>query len=222
MIRRLPLCLCALALVAQADLRVSENKRYLVHDDGSPFFYLGDTAWELFHRLNREETERYLENRRQKGFNVIQAVVLAELDGLNAPNVNGDRPLIDKDPTKPNEAYFKHVDWVVSTAHSKGMFIGMLPTWGDQVVPRNNRPVIFNEDNARTYGRFLGTRYKDAPNIIWILGGDRPAAGVEGVWPPWPPDSKKATADVTSRRSIRAAVIPRANGFTTKHGWTST
>ncbi len=46
-------------------LTVSDNKRYLAHQDGTPFFYLGDTAWELFHRLNREEVDQYLENRRQ-------------------------------------------------------------------------------------------------------------------------------------------------------------
>jgi hypothetical protein len=54
--------------------------------DGRPFFWLGDTAWELFHRLNREEATRYLEDRASKGFTVIQAVALAELDGLNTPN----------------------------------------------------------------------------------------------------------------------------------------
>src|SRR3989304_7234020 len=55
-------------------LRVSENHRYLEYEDGTPFFYLGDTAWELFHRLNREEALRYLTNRAEKGFTVIQAV----------------------------------------------------------------------------------------------------------------------------------------------------
>lgn len=44
-------------------LQVSENRRFLVHEDGQPFFHLGDTAWELFHRLNREEAARYLDNR---------------------------------------------------------------------------------------------------------------------------------------------------------------
>jgi uncharacterized protein DUF4038 len=34
-------------------LKVSDNKRFLVQEDGKPFFYLGDTAWELFHRLTR-------------------------------------------------------------------------------------------------------------------------------------------------------------------------
>ena len=39
------------------DLKVAENKRFIVHADGTPFFYLGDTAWELFHRLSREEVD---------------------------------------------------------------------------------------------------------------------------------------------------------------------
>src|SRR5262249_18837819 len=92
------------------DLRVSENRRFLVRADGTPFFYLADTAWELFHRLDFEQAEDYLENRAAKGFTVIQAVALAEFDGLTEPNANGDLPLIDQDPARPNAAYFEHVD----------------------------------------------------------------------------------------------------------------
>src|SRR5512134_146484 len=105
-------------------LKVSENRRFLVTEDGRPFFYLGDTAWELFHRLNREEADRYLENRARKGFTVIQAVALGELDGLNAPNPYGHRPLIDNDPTKPDmkdgpaNDYWDLVDYIVDKANS--------------------------------------------------------------------------------------------------------
>src|SRR5215218_6369902 len=74
-------------------LKVSANKRFLVTADGKPFFWLGDTAWELFHRLNREEAEKYLKNRADKGFTVVQAVALAELDGLHDPNAYGETPL---------------------------------------------------------------------------------------------------------------------------------
>lgn len=81
-------------------LKVSDNKRFLVKADGSPFFYLGDTAWELFHRLNREEADRYLKNRASKGFTVIQAVALAEIDGLNDPNPYGHRPLLNNEKYK--------------------------------------------------------------------------------------------------------------------------
>src|SRR6185295_9859011 len=84
-------------------LVVAGNHRFLATAEGKPFFWLGDTAWELFHRLSREEAGRYLANRARLRFTVIQAVVLAELDGLHAPNAYGERPLVDDDPTKPNE-----------------------------------------------------------------------------------------------------------------------
>lgn len=165
-------------------LIVSENQRYLIFEDGTPFFYLGDTAWELLHRLNREETEQFLENRREKGFTVIQAVILAELDGLNTQSAMGQRPLIDNNPLLPNEAYFQHVDWVIQKAAEKGIFMGLLPTWGDKVdLQWGIGPVIFNPANAFAYGAWLGERYRDYPNIIWINGGDRSGNGKhQPVW----------------------------------------
>jgi hypothetical protein len=160
------------------NLKISDNKRFIEFADGTPFFYLGDTGWELFHRLTKDETEKYLENRRQKGFTVIQAVVLAELDGLNTPNMEGNKPLIDNDPLKPNEAYFQHIDWVIKKAAEKGIFIGLLPTWGDKLDKQWGKgPEIFNTENASKYGIWLAKRYKDSPNIIWIIGGDRDGGG---------------------------------------------
>ncbi|MFA7491125.1 MAG: glycoside hydrolase family 140 protein [Mariniphaga sp.] len=156
-------------------LKVSDNRRFLVFEDGTPFFYLGDTAWELFHRLNKEETGKYFENRRERGFTVIQAVALAELDGLNTPNAEGETPLIDNHPEHPNEKYFAHVDWVIRKAEEKGLYIGLLPTWGDKWnVKWGEGPLVFTPENAGVFGRFLGERYKDFKNIIWIIGGDRP------------------------------------------------
>ncbi len=167
-------------LLAAPRLKVSDNKRFLVTSEGKPFFYLGDTAWELFHRLNREEADRYLKNRADKGFTVIQAVALAELDGINDPNPYGHRPLLNNDPTKPDvkdgaaNDYWDHVDYIVKKADALGLFIGFLPTWGDKWNRgRGAGPEVFNVQNAEVYGEWLGRRYKDASNIIWILGGDR-------------------------------------------------
>jgi hypothetical protein len=176
------LALAAMAGAMAAErLKLSENKRFLVTESGKPFFYLGDTAWELFHRLNREEADRYLKNRAEKGFTVIQAVALAELDGLNDPNPYGHKPLVDHDPAKPdvkdgpNNDYWDHVDYIVERAEKEGLMIGFLPTWGDKWHPKwaTNSKVIFTAQNAESYGKWLGQRYKDKP-IIWILGGDRP------------------------------------------------
>ncbi|MFN0122905.1 MAG: DUF4038 domain-containing protein, partial [Blastocatellia bacterium] len=180
------------AQTALPGLRVSDNKRFLVTSDGKPFFWPGDTAWELFHRLNREEAEQYLENRAKKGFTVIQAVALAELDGLNTPNPYGHRPLVNNDPLRPDvkegpqNDYRDHVDFILAKAERLGLRIGLLPTWGDKVNHRQwgVGPVVFTPENAASYGRFLGERYRDRTNLIWILGGDRPAVFEEDDYRP--------------------------------------
>lgn len=166
-------------------LKVNENQRYLVTTEGKPFFYLADTAWELFHRLNRAEADLYLRNRAAQGFTVIQAVVIGEIDGLKVPNAYGETPFVDMDAGQPNEHYFAHVDWIVNRAGELGLYIGMLPTWGrwaggnDEGRTNNN---FINIENARAYGRFLAARYAEKP-VLWILGGDRSAEKSLALWP---------------------------------------
>ena len=165
-------------------LHISDNRRFLVHDNGRPFFYLGDTAWELFHRLDRQDADRYLADRADKGFTVIQAVVLGEMAGLKKPNASGDLPFVEGDIHRPDEGYFGHVDYIVEKAASLGLTIGMLPTWGSHLGVNwegSDREYLIDVDNARPYGRFLGRRYGRQP-IIWILGGDRPAEGNQAIW----------------------------------------
>lgn len=157
-------------------LRISDNRRFLQYEDGTPFFYLADTAWELFHRLDREEADLYLKDRAKKGFNAIQAVAIAELDGIDTPNAYGHLPFNDKDPLKPDikdgeqNDYWDHVDYIVDRANSLGLFVAMLPSWGRYWHDENSK--IFDPQNAFLYGKWLGERYKDSA-IIWILGGDR-------------------------------------------------
>ncbi len=174
----LALSLC-LAQAALPSLKVSENKRFLVTADGQPFFYLGDTTWELFHRLNREEAIQFLDNRAARKFNVLQSVAIAELEGHTDPNAYGHLPFADLDVTKPavkdgpQNDYWDHVDFIVAEANKRGLYIGFLPTWGRFWHDTNNdRKPLFTVANAEVYGEWLGKRYKDA-GLIWILGGDR-------------------------------------------------
>lgn len=89
------------------------------------------------------------------------------------------------DPTTPNEKYFLLVDTVVIMAASKGLYMGLLPTCGDKVSKLWSKGlVVFNPTNVYSYGLWIGKRYKNSPNVIWILGGDRPPMKNSSDWRP--------------------------------------
>ena len=166
-------------------LKVSDNHRFLVQEDDTPFFWMGDTAWELFHKLTREDAETYLKIRAGQGFNVIQAVALSEFDGLKVSNAYDRSPLLKNeaglfDPDLPDLAgpysYWDHVDAVIDLAAEHGIYCALLPTWGDKynMSTWGKGPEIFTPENAFRYGRWIADRYRDRSNIIWVLGGDRP------------------------------------------------
>lgn len=154
-------------------LQVAADHRTLQNEGGKPFFTLADTAWNLFQFLTREEADFYLQTRAAQGFTVIQAVALFEQGQPSEPNRNGDASLLENDPTRPNEAFWQHLDWVIDRAAELGLWIGFLPTWGDKWNCQGGAgPEIFNPENARIYGEWIGKRYAQKP-VIWILGGDR-------------------------------------------------
>ena len=173
---------------ATAQIQVHPNQRYLQDKNGKPFFWMGDTAWELLHRLTREDTKTYLETRSKQGFTVVQVVALAfaNEEDNKKPNRYGDFPFVNNpsqvaitpgnNPDKPEEYdYWDHVDFVIKTAAQLGLYVAFNPTWGDQVSHHwSSKGVIFNEQNARSYSQFLGKRYANQWNIIWVLGGDCP------------------------------------------------
>ena len=163
-------------------LKVSPNGRYFVDQDGKPFFYLGDTAWLLFQRLNRDEVEEYLTDRAGKGFTVIQAYVLRGLDARHpdgATSLLGEKPLAGRDPAKPNEAFFQNVDYVINRANELSLVLGLVvsKSWHVNKHPEQ----VFDVKNAHTFGKFLGKRYKDNA-VLWYVGGDSPPGDDREIW----------------------------------------
>ena len=163
-------------------LRLSDNKRYLINENGTPFCWVGDTAWEMFHKLSLEEADYYLKTRASQGFTVIQAVLLSELNGIAAGNYYGNIPLKltenGYDPAQPmtegKASYWDTVDTMLAIAEKYNIYIALLPSWGDKWnLAHGVGPVIFDPKNAFLYGKFLGKRYKDYDSIIWVMGGDR-------------------------------------------------
>lgn len=175
-------------------LSVHPDGRYLQDGDGAPFFWLGDTAWELFHALDRDEAEHYFADRAGKGFNVLQAVLLAEAGGHDTPNAYGDLPFSDggrlelaltpgSDPEDALEYdYWDHAEWMIQRAGEHGLFVAALPCWGEYVTPRFREATFDTADEAYAYGLFLGERFGKYSHVVWILGGDRlPDERVNGL-----------------------------------------
>ncbi|MGE6756851.1 DUF4038 domain-containing protein [Corallococcus interemptor] len=177
----------AAAPLVLSKLRVSSNGRFLVKADGTPFFWMADTAWQLIPYLNREQAAAYLQNRADLGFTVVQAVVLGPLTGLYS-NAQGDVPFLNNnfatpavtsgsDPANATQYdFWDHVDYVIDQAEARGLYVALLPLWGTLV-----QDGYLTLSNAQAYGQFLGSRYAGR-SIIWVLGGDVSPAGHESVW----------------------------------------
>jgi len=150
-------------------LQVSSNQRFLMHENGVPFFWQGETGWLLPERLDRAEAEWYLQRCREEGYNVVQVQVI---DGVPAVNIYGQLSNTDGwnftgIDRKGVYGYWDHLDHIIALAEQNGIYIGMVCIWGGLVKEGK-----LSESDARRYGTFLANRYKDRPNIIWFMGGD--------------------------------------------------
>ncbi|MCB9334184.1 MAG: glycoside hydrolase family 140 protein [Lewinellaceae bacterium] len=167
-------------------LAISENKRFLQQENGDSFFWLADTGWLLFAKLDREEAQKYLDDRAQKGFNVIQVMVLHQLE---LANVYGDSALIGGNISQPNvtegnafenpDAYdfWDHMDYIVNLAEARGIYLALVPVWGSNV-----RQGKVSQEQAGTYAAWLADRYADKSNIIWLNGGDTRGDQNTEIW----------------------------------------
>ena len=150
-------------------LMISSNNRYLQFENGSPFFWLGDTGWLVPQHLDRSEVEYYFNKCRRAGYNMVQIQVM---DAVPSYNIYGQQSLpygwdFTKADPEGEYSYWDHLDYIVRKAEQNGIYIGMVAIWGSQVQSGN-----INAEQAKAYGKFLAERYKNNPNIIWIMGGD--------------------------------------------------
>lgn len=168
-------------------LKVSKNQHYFVTEDGKPFFWLGDTGWLAFGKLDRDGIVKYLQDRKEKGFNVVQVMVL---HNINAVNVYGDKALINEDVSKPITTpgnnfnnkeeydYWDHIDYTLDVAQKNGIYVAMVPVWGTNVSKGDK----VNKEQATQYAKFLADRYKNRTNVIWLNGGDTYGDKFQDIW----------------------------------------
>ena len=158
-------------------LRVSNNKRYLVDANGRPFLIHGDTSWSLIAQLRRGDAWHYLDDRRDRGFNTILVNLLEHKFSSNPPaNAYGNEPfLVRGDFTTPNEAYFAHADAVIRQARKRGILVLLVPAYlgyGGGSEGWYQKMVANGSTKLRRYGEYLGKRYSNMKNILWVHGGD--------------------------------------------------
>lgn len=156
-------------------LKVSGNGRYLQHANGRPFFWLGDTAWLLFQKMDRDEVKTYFADRKRKGFNVVQCIILQYLKDANA---YGDLPFVGDDITQfkitpgsdPNDLeqydFWDHVDYITATAAQNGIYLAVIPVWGQFV-----RRTEISKETAEAFAANVADHLKNKPNVIWVNGG---------------------------------------------------
>jgi hypothetical protein len=168
-------------------IKISKNHRYFITEEGKQFFWLGDTGWLAFGKLDREGVNKYFQDRKEKGFNVVQIMVL---HNINAVNVYGDAALINEDVSKPlttpgnnfsNAAeydYWDHVDYTLDVAQKNGIYVAMVPVWGTNVSKGDK----VNKEQATKYAKFLADRYKNRTNVIWLNGGDTHGNEFKDIW----------------------------------------
>lgn len=169
-------------------LKVSKNQHYFVTEDEKPFFWLGDTGWLAFGKLDREGIVQYLQDRKAKGFNVVQVMVL---HNINAVNVYGDKALVNDDVSKPittpgndfNSAaeydYWDHVDYTLDVAKKNGIYVAMVPVWGTNISSKDSKVTLAQVEK---YAKFLADRYKNRTNVIWLNGGDTYGDKFTYIW----------------------------------------
>jgi hypothetical protein len=163
--------------------KICSDGRHFIDTQEMPFFRLGDTAWSLFTNCRPEDAEAYLKDRAKKGFTVIQCVLTwfrnieTGAQQISA-NWQGEYPWLDGNPAQPNPRYFDYVERLFRFAGELGLTLAILPTWGNIVTDLH----LVTIENAKVYGVWLGQRFKNCPNLVWINAGDCLPHGFEDVF----------------------------------------
>ncbi|MCB0688638.1 MAG: DUF4038 domain-containing protein, partial [Saprospiraceae bacterium] len=170
-------------------LTVSDDHRYLVDSTGMPFCWIGGTVWGITEWLSREEINYYLDDRKSKGFNVIQFCLFwgKRSDDpvnftMNPRNFYGYSAFEDftenktslTPATKPGGSpegsndYWDHVDYIMAALKKRDMMAAVLPVWGRRYVNATHNGFsaqLFSPEEMYAYGQFLGNRYRSNDHI---------------------------------------------------------
>lgn len=157
-------------------LRVSDSRRHLCYADGTPFFYLADTAWEIVWKSSLTEARAYAADRQAKKFTTIQLVVGSHFYLTDSGVANRhDEPLyMRNDYSYPNPRYFDYLDSLVSLFEAHNLVTTIVPLWGMMASPYADNGYharYVTSAEARIWYRYVGARY-GADEVVWFIAGD--------------------------------------------------
>lgn len=158
-------------------LKISHNGRYLLDQKGKTFLVVGDSPWSLVVQLDEKDIETYLQDRQKKGFNSIIVNLIEHKFCTNPPRTRSGLAPFKRsgDFSTPNDAYFNFAHRVIEKAGEHGMVVWLAPAYlgyggGDEGFFKEIQ--AGGREKLRAYGRYVGRRFRDLPNIVWMLGGD--------------------------------------------------
>ncbi|MGM9681084.1 MAG: DUF4038 domain-containing protein [Eubacteriales bacterium] len=155
-------------------VRISDNGRYFVYDDGTPFYWLGDTNWQAPNYVSITQCNypgcacgnqflHELNDRLAKGFTVYQTYFdSGESDGGGQLATTSEPSMwLDKYDSVNPETFSKKFDVMFDTLADCGMVIAL----GFGV--HSNTTESMGKENLDRISRYLTARYASYP-VVWI------------------------------------------------------
>ena len=143
------------ALAQMQKLKIGPHRRFLVKENGEPFVWIGETNW-FFAKLPPETIDQILDKRQSQKFTMMFVSCRESLyNGAGGPG----------SPSQPNEAWWAYLDSYVEKCAQRNLYVGItLGWWG--VAKKHNADTLYD------FGRFVGHRYRNQNNIIWLTLGE--------------------------------------------------
>jgi hypothetical protein len=152
-------------LYRHGPLLLAPTRRYFVHADGTPFLWLGDTAWNGVLRATLPDWEYYLHTRAQQGFTAVQFVT-THWRALPA-DAHGEQAYKASNPICINPAFFQRLDEKVAAINRYGLVAVPVLLWA---LREPSPGATLSAEDATLLARYLVARW-GAHQVVWILAG---------------------------------------------------
>jgi hypothetical protein len=153
-------------------VRVSSDRKYFEHADGTPFFFLGDTAWNGPLHSSADDWRLYLAHRAGQRYTAIQWVA-THWRGATKGDAEGRPAFTGREKIAIDPAFFKRLDTKVEAVQAAGLLNAIVMLWAFDRPPNDviNPGFSLPEDQAILLARYMLARW-GADHVIWLLNGD--------------------------------------------------